>query len=151
MRKLFLMIMSVSALAVVFGGVAYAWTTTATSPAFTTNGGALNVAITGAVYNGNEMYPTDTWTPVVYGFVLNNTSADPGVPVIVTGGSVTGDGNYQACISNSKVDVIGVGPIAAGGNQGGEWQASLAMPTNALQSCMGLALGYSVTINVATP
>jgi hypothetical protein len=151
MRKLFLAIMSVSAVAVLLGGVAFAWTTTA-SGTYSVNAGALNVKIVNPLPTGNLLYPTATPIVVAYGNIENDTPANPGIAVVATGGSVTGISDAAYCgITDGGVAITTGGWVNPGGNVGDVWQAALTMSTGAPNDCQGLAIGYTVNVNVTTP
>jgi hypothetical protein len=151
MRKLFLAIMSVSALAVLLGGVAVAWSTTA-SAGYTSSAGSLNVGIYNAAYTGQQVYPTGNWIPVVTGEVINNTTANPGIAVQVAGGTVTGISQCDgANLIVGQVLTTNNSWVAPGGYAGGGWEADLAMPAAASNSCQGFGINYTVNVNVQTP
>ena len=149
MRKLFLAIMSVSAVAVLLGGVAFAWTTTA-SGGYTTATGSLNVSLYNVAYTGNVLYPTGAPIEVVAGEIQNNTPANPGIAVRITGGTVTGISAPACGVSNGGVGVTDGSWVAAGGYAGGGWAAYLTMPNWAPDSCQGGSISYTVNVNVDT-
>ncbi len=149
MRKLFLSIMSVSAVAVLLSGAVVAWSTSA-SAGYTASAGSLSVAIANPAGTGNAMYPTGSPITVVTGQIANNTTP-PGIAVQVTGGSVASGGYwYDECISAGAVAVTDNNWVGAG-STGGGWSASLTMPSGASDTCQGVAIPYTVTVNVATP
>jgi hypothetical protein len=149
MRKLFLAIMSVSAVAVLLGGVAFAWTTTA-SGGYTTATGSLNVSLYNVAYTSNVLYPTGAPIEVVTGEIINNTPNNPGIAVRITDGNITGISAPECGVSDGGVAVTNGNPVAAGGNYGGGWAAYLKMWTGAPNSCEGGSISYTVNIDVTT-
>jgi hypothetical protein len=149
MRKLFLTIMSVSAAAVLLGGIAFAWTTTA-SGGYTTATGSLNVSLYNVAYTGNVLYPTGAPIEVVAGQIQNNTPANPGIAVRITGGNITGISAPACGVSDGGVGVTNGSWVAQGGNYGGGWAAYLTMWTGAPDSCQGGSISYTVNIDVNT-
>ncbi len=151
MRKVFLTIIGVSAALTLVLGVAFAWTSTA-SFSDNASAGSLSVAVYGAANTSNQLYPTNNPIAVVTGAIQNNTPANPGINVYLTGGSVSsGGGYYDACYMSGSVGSINNTQVPPGGNAGGAWTAFLTMPGNAPDGCQGATIPYNVTLNVATP
>jgi hypothetical protein len=151
MRKLFLAIMSVSAVAVLLGGVAFAWTTTATG-SYNVATGQLSVKLVNVANAGHMLYPTATPIVVATGNIENDTLANPGVAVAATGGSVTAITDAAYCgISDGGVAITTGGWVNPGGVQGDVWQASLTMSTGAPNDCQNIPISYTVNVNVTTP
>lgn len=151
MRKLFLSTIGISAILTLSLGIAFAWTSTATNSGYTASGGSLSVAIVNDAYTGNVLYPTGTPIAVLTGQIQNNTPANPGIGVYITGGTVTGI-TQPLCASSGAVAVSDSGwLILPGGWTGGAWSASLTMPVGAPDACQGLAFSYNVNVAVATP
>ncbi len=139
-------------LAVVIGG-AFSWTASTTG-AYTANAGTLSVAIANDAYTGNALYPTGIYTDVVSGQIQNNTPANPGIPVQLTGGSVGGftpsNGGCSSGHFAGDVIVTDSSFVGPGGGVGGSWMARILMGTGAPDVCQGNTVGYNVTLNVAT-
>jgi hypothetical protein len=151
MRKLFAAIMSVSAVAVLLGGVALAWTTTA-SGSYQVSAGALSVKLVNPTASGLLLYPTGNPIIVAYGNIENDTPANPGIAVVATGGSVTAISDAAYCgITDGGVAITTGGWVNPGGAQGDVWQASLTMSTAAPNNCQNDLISYTVNVNVTTP
>lgn len=157
MRRFFPSVFLVTATLAVIVGVGVAWTSSATGPA-TASAGSLSVALDASNPGygpiANQVYPSGSWTNVFVGQIKNNTPANPGIPVSITGGSVVVTGASNGACNYSTISgnlaVTNVGPIGPGGVIGGEWYAQLNMSSAANDSCQGNTINYDITVNVAT-
>ena len=157
MRKVFPLVFVATATLAIIVGVAVAWTSTATQ-SYTTPAGSLSVAIADDHYTGAKVYPTGTDIFVLYGRIQNNTPADPGIAVQITGGSVNvTNAGVPTCDSfrvaggiTGNVSVQDSSLVSPGGNVGGLWYANLHMNTDAPDACQGQTLSYNVIVNVGT-
>ena len=151
MRKVFLTIIGVSAALTLVLGVAFAWTSTANTGPQSAQAGALSVATYNVVPTGNELYPTGNPIAVLTGQIQNNTTANPGVNVYLTSGSVVFPNTIHPCADSGSVAITDASQVAPGGYTGGGWTASLTMGTGAPDLCQNATQGFSVDVNVATP
>ncbi len=157
MRKVFGSVFLVTTMLAAIVGVGIAWTSSATGSA-TASAGSLSVALdssnSGYGPTANQVYPSGLWTNVFEGQIKNNTPANPGIAVSITGGSVavtgTSNGGCNWSTISGNLDVTGPGPIAAGGAIGGQWFAQLNMSGAANDSCQGNTISYNVIVNVTT-
>lgn len=158
MRKIFLGTMLASLLSAVAIGGALAWTGSTTS-SYNASAGAISVAIANAAYTGNQVYPTGSTIPLVTGQIQNNTTANPGVNVAITGGSLTNfSSNGAACNTwlalsgawTGSVAVTDGSAVAPGGAVGGGWSAGVSVYPTMDNDCQNRPFTYDVTINVTT-
>ncbi len=161
MRKLFATTFGLSALlALLIGAAVYAWTGSASSN-FSTTTGKISVALHNVIPTGNKVYPTNSFIAVLTGEIQNDTQANPGIAVHITGGSVSnitsnaGPGSPCNVFINAsgvigQVVVTNGGSVGPGGAAGGGWRADLAMGPSAPNDCQDRTLSYTVTVNVAT-
>ncbi len=164
MRKLFAGVFGVSVLLAVLVGAAFAWTSSTPAHTYVNHAGTLSVDLANVTYypnNGspNQVYPTGNWIPVLQGQIVNNTPANPGIPVHITGGTVdtftSPNSNCLAALSagflHGKIDNINGASVAQGGGVGGWWDAYLMLQTNTPNNdCQGNNINYNVVIDVST-
>jgi hypothetical protein len=155
-RKFFASAFLVTAVLAVIVGVGVAWTSSATGST-TADAGSLSVALDSSNPGygplTNKLYPNNTWTNVFLGQIKNNTPPDPGVDVVITGGSVAVTAANQGCnwsAINGNLAVTNTGPISAGGGIAGQWYAQLQMTPAASNACQGSTVYYDVTVDVGT-
>lgn len=149
LRKLFGSTMAVSMIGAVIIGGAAAWTSSTTPSSQSAQIGGISVALANPGSTGNYLYPTGQFIAVLQGNIQNNTPANPGVAVVITGGAASSF-NPGGCVTSQQVAVTDPSPVPPGGNVGGIWRLDLAMPTNADNSCQNQTLTYDLVINVAT-
>ena len=149
MRKLFISTTVVSLLAALVVGAVLAWTGTGTGN-FNSSAGSISVALYSVDATGNQVYPTGNPIAVLEGGIQNNTPANPGISVQVTGGSVSVNSPGGCSLSGDVVvlDSSFVGP--GGANADNLWRARLTMGTGAPDGCQGATINYDVTVNVGT-
>ena len=144
--------------AIIVGG-ALAWTGSATVSGYSSTSGAINVALANAAYTGNQIYPTGSTISLVTGQIQNNTTANPGVAVAITGGSLanldSNDGTCDAWLAlggawSGSVGVTDGSPVAPGGGVGGGWDAGVSIHPTMHNACQNKTFTYDVTINVTT-
>lgn len=158
MRKIFIGTMLASLLSAIVIGGALAWTGSTTA-SYSTSSGAISVAIAGAGSTGNQIYPTGSNIPLVTGAIQNNTAANPGVNVAITGGTLTNflsnGGVCNAWLAlpgawTGSVTVTDGSGVAPGGAVGGGWSAGVSVYPTMDNDCQNRPFTYDVTINVTT-
>ncbi len=164
MRKLFATTFGLSALlALLIGAAVYAWTGSANGNFNATTGRLGPFALANFSNTGNQVFPTGDFINEQNGQIRNNTSANPGIAVHITGGSVSNVSSSSVqCNSfiandglgkpgiDGQVRVTDSSNVGPGGQAGGGWGADLRMKTNAPVDCQAQLLSYTVTVNVAT-
>jgi hypothetical protein len=155
LRKIFALVFAVTTTVGVIVGVAVAWTSSA-SDNFTASAGTLSVALDfsgGYGYIPNQVYPTNQPINVIKGRIKNNTPANPGIAVAITGGSVVVNNTSNGACNYSTITgdvVVTNGASIPPQTVGGEWYGRLTMGTGANDSCQGNTINYTLTVNVAT-
>lgn len=158
MRKIFIGTMLASLLSAIVIGGALAWTGSTTG-SYSSSAGQISVAIANDLYTGNQIYPTGSTIPLVTGQIKNNTAANPGVNVAITGGTLTNflsDGlvcNTWLGLGGAWTGSVGVtdgSAVAPGGAVGGGWTAGVSVHPTMDNDCQNRPFTYDVTINVTT-
>jgi hypothetical protein len=150
MRKFFMTIIGGSAILTLALGVAFAWSATAATGLQNAPTGGLSVATYNVQPTGNDLYPTGNPIAVLTGQIQNNTTANPGVNVYLTGGSITFNPSHP-CADSGSVAITDGSQVAPGGSTGGGWTASLTMGTGAPDSCQNTTVPFTAVVNVLTP
>lgn len=148
MRKFFGSAFALSLTAALVVGLAFAWTGTASSPASPSTIGSVNVSLQIDSYTGLPLLPSVN-QKTASGRVNNNT----GVPVGITGGSITGinvPGNTgcNGYVSGSVVDTDS--SAIATGTTGGGWDSYLALLSTTPNACQNLGVDYTINVDVTT-
>ncbi|MCO5203379.1 MAG: hypothetical protein M9925_16985 [Chloroflexi bacterium] len=158
MRKIFMGTMFASFLSAIVIGGALAWTGSATTN-YAATSGSISVALANAAYTSNQIYPTGSTINLVSGQIQNNTAANPGVAVAITGGTLTnfssdnGVCNAWLALGGAWTGSVGVSDGSAvnpGGNVGGGWVAGVSVHPTMVNDCQNKNFTYDVTINVTT-
>ncbi len=161
MRRLYAAVFGIAALAVLLIGGVLAWTGSA-SGKFSAQTGKIEVELANFSNTGNKVVPSGNFINEQNGQIRNKTSANPGIAVHITGGSVSDiSSNGADCnkfIANDglgkpgvdgQVRATGTGDVSPGA-VGGAWSADIRMKTGAPDDCQERTLSYTVTVNVAT-
>ena len=131
MRKIFGLTFAFSAILALIVGVAFAWTASTAATPSSATGGTLSVAPYGAAGTNNQLYPTGNPISVLTGAIQNNTLANPGVSVYITGGTVIFP-NANSCVSSGQVQATAATQAAA------DWvRANIAGMVESVQNHVG--------------
>lgn len=154
MRKLFATTFAITAMLSLVVGIAFAWTSSASS-SNSIGYGSLQVGVD-AAQTSNQLYPTGAPIRVLTGSIINNTPTNPGIAVRVDGANpgtfqhtgVSGEG-CSGAIAGQVVQTDG-NFVQPGGNAGGGFAIDVTIATDASNECQGETLNYNYTVNVTT-
>jgi hypothetical protein len=149
MRKFFASAFGLSATLALVAGLVFAWTGTASQQAGTPSViGSLNVAVSIDGYTGTVLLPGVN-TKTASGKVANNT----GVPIALTGGSISGINVPANTGCNTYLTgsiVITNGAAVPTATIGGGWDSYLNLSSTTHNACQGLGVDYVINLDVTT-
>jgi hypothetical protein len=151
MRKRFGLVFFMSLFLTLAIGAAYAWTAS-TSGSFSASAGTVSMAFDSYAGTGYQVYPTNNWIDVEYGNFKNTTPANPGLPLQLTGGTVSNIASDSDCEAymGGQVVITDASFVAPGGYTGGQWYVQLYMVPSTPNYCQGDSISYDLNLTAGS-
>ncbi|HSW41817.1 MAG TPA: hypothetical protein VLM76_04855 [Patescibacteria group bacterium] len=148
MRKFFASAFGLSLTAAIVLGVAFAWSASA-SRDFASQTGQVSIKIDDAWAGTQVVYDGGGWAHVMTGNFANITPANPGLPLQLTGGSITNitTPGHPGCagLMSGAVNITGPSFVAPQ-SVGGGWAAFLRMDGDVGNACQNQVVNYTVNL-----